>query len=213
MTVRSALAEPLEIHGHIQKDQHETRLRELLAMVGIDESYINRYPHELSGGQKQRVCIARALAVEPQLLILDEAVSALDVSVQAQILNLLFDLKERLALSYLFITHDLGVVQHFADRVYVMYLGQTQEVASTQKLFSAPSHPYTQALLAAVPRLDKHALPLAISGDVPSPHNPPTGCRFHPRCPKAFDRCKSEAPELLKDDSGQSRCFLGSAER
>lgn len=209
LTLNQALAEPLRIHDIVPRSEEEAAVCDLLERVGIDPVLRNRYPHELSGGQKQRVCIARALAVRPKLLILDEAVSALDVSVRAQILNLLSDLKRELALAYLFITHDLGVVRQFADRVYVMYLGQMVEVAGVEDLFDRPEHPYTQALLASVPRLEVGSFrrERVLLGDVPSPLNPPVGCRFHTRCPKAFDRCQ-EAPPVVSLPNRSVRCWL-----
>ena len=209
LTLNQALTEPLRIHRIVPRSAEEAAVCDLLERVGIDPVLRNRYPHELSGGQKQRVCIARALAVRPKLLILDEAVSALDVSVRAQILNLLSDLKRDLGLAYLFITHDLGVVRQFADRVYVMYLGQMVEVAGVEALFARPEHPYTQALLASVPRLEVGSFrrERVLLGDVPSPLNPPAGCRFHTRCPKAFARCQ-EAPPVVSLENRVVRCWL-----
>lgn len=213
LTLNQALTEPLRIHGIVPRSGEAAAVCDLLERVGIDPVLRNRYPHELSGGQKQRVCIARALAVQPKLLILDEAVSALDVSVRAQILNLLSDLKSALGLAYLFITHDLGVVRQFADRVYVMYLGQMVEVADVEALFRRPEHPYTQALLASVPRLEVGSFrrERVLLGDVPSPLNPPAGCRFHTRCPKVFDKCKT-APPVVALDGRLVRCWLHAPE-
>jgi oligopeptide/dipeptide ABC transporter ATP-binding protein len=209
-TVGSAVAEPLELHEALTRAERDGRVVELLTAVGIDAALRARYPHELSGGQKQRVCIARALATQPELLICDEAVSALDVSIQAQILNLLSELRERFGLSYLFITHDLRVVRQMADRVAVMYLGQIVETAPTGELFAAPQHPYTRALLAAIPSIAPRPSERApaLAGEVPSPAHPPAGCRFHPRCPSVMDRCRREAPELFELGTRASRCFL-----
>jgi oligopeptide/dipeptide ABC transporter ATP-binding protein len=191
------------------------RVQSLLAKVKLEPEHLNRYPHEFSGGQRQRLGLARALAVEPELIICDEAVSALDVSIQAQMLNLLSSLQRELGLTYLFITHDLSVVRYLSHRVSVMYLGQIVETAATDELFAEPQHPYTQALLAAVPSTDpEHRRVKAIvEGDVPSPANPPSGCRFHPRCPYVMERCKSERPALYELRSGRtSRCFLSEGE-
>lgn len=214
MTLTQALREPLRIHQIVSRQAEEEKVVDLLARVGIDPVMRNRYPHELSGGQKQRVCIARALAVQPSLLILDEAVSALDVSVQAQILNLLGDLKRDLGLAYLFITHDLGVVRQFADRVYVMYLGQVVETATAEQLFESPRHPYTRALLDAVPRLEVGSFREAqvLKGDVPSPLNPPVGCRFHTRCPEVFEDCRRSAVPLYQLGQRRTRCLLHAPE-
>jgi len=208
-TIGDAVSEAVELHAKLTPRELASRVVELLENVGIDRALETRYPHELSGGQKQRVCIARALAPGPRLLVCDEAVSALDVSIQAQILNLLSELKERLQLSYLFISHDLRVVRHLADRVAVMYLGQVVETAPASELFGAPAHPYTRALLDAVPNVTGGERPKAtLAGEVPSPANPPRGCRFHPRCPSVMDRCRREAPELYALGTRTSRCFL-----
>jgi oligopeptide/dipeptide ABC transporter ATP-binding protein len=186
------------------------RVAALMRRVGLDPDQMRRYPHEFSGGQRQRICIARALAVEPRVIVCDEAISALDVSIQAQILNLLHDLQHELGLSYLFITHDLSVVRYLADRVAVMYLGQIVEERATEALFADPKHPYTRGLLEAVPSIDP-ASPGAqarVRGDVPSPARPPAGCRFHTRCPEVFERCPLEVPAAYPVDGGSSRCFL-----
>jgi len=213
LRVRDAIAEGMETHGiGVDGPDRDARVEALLRRVGLDPSLLVRFPHELSGGQRQRVCIARALAVEPRLLICDESVSALDVSIQAQILNLLRDLQAELGLAYLFISHDLGVVRHLADRVAVMYLGQIVEEGPTEQVLGEPQHPYTRALLEAVPSVDPGARRSAhrtrLQGDVPSPAQPPAGCRFHTRCPLVFDRCRREAPALLPVADGVSRCFL-----
>ena len=200
MKIGSIIAEPIKVHG-IEPDAalRADRVRDLLAVCGLDPSFADRYPHEMSGGQRQRVGIARALALDPEFIVCDEAVSALDVSIQAQVLNLLEDLRERFGLTYLFIAHDLSVVRHLCQRVAVMYLGRIVELAESDELFDHPLHPYTQALLAAVPVPDPgieatRAFQPA-KGEVPSPINPPLGCAFHPRCPKAVERCKHVRPE------------------
>ena len=211
MRVRDAIAEGMQSFG-IGADERERtqRVAALLARVHLEPAQMWRYPHEFSGGQRQRICIARALAVEPRLLICDEATSALDVSIQAQILNLLRDLQAELGLSYLFITHDLGVVRYLADRVAVMYLGQIVEEGDTERIFEDPRHPYTRGLLAAVPSVDpsRRGVRARVRGDVPSPAHPPSGCRFHPRCDEAFERCPREQPPMFPLRDGASRCFL-----
>ncbi len=210
MTLAAAIGEPLQIHSQATRSQQEQRVIELLNQVGLAPSMRSRYPHELSGGQRQRVCIARALAVAPELLICDEATSALDVSVQAQILNLLAELKRELSLSYLFITHDLGVVRQLADRVVVMYLGKLMEAGPTEEVLTKPAHPYTRALMAAVPRVSSEPSQrrLHLSGDIPSPANPPSGCRFHTRCAFAEERCGKTEPPLEQSGKRQVRCLL-----
>ncbi|WP_341701877.1 oligopeptide/dipeptide ABC transporter ATP-binding protein [Ferrovibrio sp.] len=201
MTVGDILTEPLMLHGLAPPAMRGQRVADLLQMVGLSPQHARRYPHEFSGGQRQRIGIARALAVEPNLIVADEAVSALDVSVQAQVLNLLKNLQARLGIALIFIAHDLAVVRHIADRIAVMYLGRIVEIAQTRALFAAPRHPYTRALLSAIPvpvpgvRQQREML----AGDVPSPINPPSGCRFHTRCAFATDLCRKEGPELSGD--------------
>jgi oligopeptide transport system ATP-binding protein len=198
MRVRSIVAEGIEIHKLARGREKEERVRELLKMVGMDADALDRYPHEFSGGQRQRIGIARALAVSPRFLVLDEPVSALDVSIQAQIINLLQDLQEELRLTYLFIAHDLRVVKHISQRVAIMYLGKIVELASRDEIYSNPRHPYTRALLSAIPQIDagRRAERIAPAGEVPSALNPPTACSFHPRCPYAKDICKQVEPRL-----------------
>lgn len=210
LTIGDAVTEPLVLHRKASGSLARKRAASLLERVGIDPSFVARYPHELSGGQKQRVCIARSLAVEPELLICDEAVSALDVSIQAQILNLLGELQDDLGVAYLFITHDLSVVRHIAHEVSVMYLGQIVEHAPATVLFSDPKHPYTKALLAAVPSVDQR-MPESkqrVLGDVPSPVRPPPGCRFHTRCPERFAGCDQNVPPMYELGRRKVRCFL-----
>jgi oligopeptide/dipeptide ABC transporter ATP-binding protein len=200
MTIGSIVSEPLKIHQIAKGRDLQDRVDGLFKRVGLRPEHQSRYPHEFSGGQRQRVGIARALALNPKFIVCDEAVSALDVSIQAQILNLLRDLQQEFHLSYLFITHDLNVVQYLADRIAVMYLGKLAEVASAKDLFNDPKHPYTQALLSANPVPDPMAPPkrIILAGDVPSPLNPPDGCRFHTRCPHVMDVCKTVEPKLTQ---------------
>lgn len=198
MTVGAAIAEPLKVHKVCPKKEIADRVAKLLEEVGLRPEHAGRYPHQFSGGQRQRIGIARALALRPSLVVADEPVSALDVSIQAQVLNLLMDLKQRLGLTYIFVAHDLAVVRHMADRIAVMYLGGIVEIAPTDQFEAPPMHPYTEALLASAPVPDparrKQTPPL--SGDLPSPLNPPPGCRFHTRCPEAADICREQRPEL-----------------
>ncbi|SEN56969.1 ABC transporter ATP-binding protein [Lihuaxuella thermophila] len=199
MTVGEIIEEPLRVHGIYSPAERKVKVKELMETVGLNQSYIDRYPHEFSGGQRQRIGIARALSLQPKLIVADEPVSALDVSIQSQVVNLMEDLQEQFGLTYIFIAHDLSVVKHISDRVGVMYLGRMVEVGPKQKLYEQPAHPYTEALLSAVPIPNPKARRerIVLKGDVPSPANPPQGCAFHPRCPKAFDRCKAERPELI----------------
>jgi peptide/nickel transport system ATP-binding protein len=210
LTVTQCVAEPMTARGW-SAERRQERVADLLDLVDLSSTYADRYPHELSGGQAQRVAIARAVALDPQLLVLDEPVSALDVSVQAKILNLLMELQRELGLTYLFIAHDLNVVEHIADRVAVMYLGELMEVAPTARLFEHPTHPYTYTLLSAIPSLDADAPALddrvIPEGDVPSPVDPPSGCSFHPRCPVAEDDCATTDPPFERVGDARSKCL------
>ncbi|MDX5474675.1 MAG: dipeptide ABC transporter ATP-binding protein [Bacillaceae bacterium] len=211
-TVYQILDEALEIQNVVPRSERRKTIRDLLETVGIGAHQIDRYPHEFSGGQRQRIGIARALSVNPKLIICDEAVSALDVSIQAQVLNLLKELQRKFNLTYLFISHDLGVVRHISDRIIVMYLGKIVEIGDKKSLFENPQHPYTKALLSAIPSTNimEKKERIILKGDVPSPIDPPAGCRFHTRCPYAHDRCKTEEPKLhnIPGENHQAACHL-----
>ena len=208
MTIRGIVEEGLIVHGLGNRQERLEKVKQTLVQVGLDPSYINRYPHEFSGGQRQRVSIARALAIDPRFIVLDEPISALDVSIQSQIVNLLVDLKQQHGLTYLFISHDLSVVEYISDRVAVMYLGEIVELAASRELYRHPLHPYTLALLSSVPTLEptKKKVRIVLPGDVPSPLNPPPGCRFHPRCPLAMDVCRTQQPRELALAGHAVRC-------
>ncbi len=210
MTVRDIVGEPLVIHSIGNKEDRRARVAELLTKVGLDPDYMNRYPHEFSGGQRQRIGIARALALNPKLIVADEPVSALDVSVQAQIVNLLQDLQKEFGLTYLFISHGLAVVEHISTRVAVMYLGRIVEVASAAELYANPQHPYTQALLSAIPIPDptRRRERIVLHGDVPTPINPPSGCRFRTRCPQAIPECAQIDPDLREIAPGHTAACI-----
>jgi len=203
-SVAHIVGEPLYVHGMTNRHEREARVLELLEVVGLKREHMRRYPHQFSGGQRQRIGVARALALNPKLIICDEAVSALDVSIRGQVINLLQDLQEEFGLTYLFISHDLSVVEHISDRVVVMYLGKLVELADSETLYKIPLHPYTQALLSAAPVPDpkRKKNRIVLSGDVPSPINPPSGCRFHTRCPIGVEICQKEIPSLREIEGG-----------
>ncbi|QGZ36876.1 ABC transporter ATP-binding protein [Stappia indica] len=210
MRVRDIVGEAPRVHGLVSSGEVADYVDRMLLRVGLDPSYKSRYPHQFSGGQRQRIGIARALAVQPDFLVCDESIAALDVSIQAQVLNLFMDLREDLDLTYLFISHDLGVVEHLADRVVIMYLGRVVESAPAAELFADPNHPYARALLEEVPRIDtRKRVFQPVKGEIPSPLSPPSGCHFHPRCPHAKPRCREEAPALREIAPGRvSACHL-----
>jgi peptide/nickel transport system ATP-binding protein len=210
MRIADIVGEAPVVHGIVARRARDSYVAELLQRVGMEAASLRRFPHQFSGGQRSRIGIARALAVRPRLLVCDEAVAALDVSIQAQVLNLFIRLREELALTYLFISHDLGVIRHVADRVAVMYLGRIVETGPTAELYAKPNHPYTAALIAEVPRVDaRHRTYVPIKGEIPSPLDPPPGCHFHPRCPYAFARCREEPPALREVAPGRmSACHL-----
>jgi peptide/nickel transport system ATP-binding protein len=210
MRVEDIIGEAPVLHGIVKASEKGDYVRDVMRRVGLDPEYARRYPHQFSGGQRQRIGIARALAVKPDFLVCDEAIAALDVSIQAQVINLFMDLREDLGLTYLFISHDLSVVEHISDRVVIMYLGRVVETAPTDALFDAPNHPYTQALLNEVPRLEIRGIDYQpVSGEIPSPLDPPPGCHFHPRCPQASARCRAEVPVLREIVPGRmSACHL-----
>ena len=213
MTVGEIIREPMDIHGiYDTKEEREKRVRELLEIVGLKPDHIRRYPHEFSGGQRQRIGIARTLALNPKFIVCDEPISALDVSIQAQVINLLEEIQEKMGISYLFIAHDLSMVKHISDRIGVMYLGNMVEVGNSDDVYHHPLHPYTQALLSSVPIPDPKAAGLkkriVLEGELPSPIDPPSGCVFRTRCPKATERCTQEKPKLRSVDGRQVACFL-----
>jgi peptide/nickel transport system ATP-binding protein len=210
MRILDIVGEAPVVHGLVEARQREAYVADMLQRVGMDAGLMRRFPHQFSGGQRSRIGIARALAVKPRFLVCDEAVAALDVSIQAQVLNLFIRLREELGLTYLFISHDLGVVRHVSDRVVVMYLGRVVESGPTAELYAVPNHPYTEALIGEVPRLDgQRRRYIPVKGEIPSPLSPPPGCHFHPRCPRAFDRCRSEPPRLREVAPGRiSACHL-----
>ncbi len=213
MTVGQIIRQPMDIHNVGTQEERTKRVLDLIELVGLRKGHVNRYPHEFSGGQRQRICIARSIALNPELIICDEPVSALDVSIQAQILNLLKDLQDKLKLTYVFISHDLSVIEHVCDRIAVMYLGKIVEVGTRDELFQNPQHPYTQALIGAIPRVGqgKKKMKKSLSGEVPSPINPPPGCSFHPRCQYKMDICSQKTPKLEGAGTHQKACWLEKA--
>ncbi|MCC7274757.1 MAG: ABC transporter ATP-binding protein [Alphaproteobacteria bacterium] len=210
LRVSEIIGEAPRVHGIVKRSETDAYVDDMMRRVGLDPSYRRRYPHQFSGGQRQRIGIARALAVKPEFIVCDEAVAALDVSIQAQVLNLFMRLREEFGLTYLFISHDLGVVEHLSDRVVIMYLGRVVESCTTEELFLRPNHPYTRALLSEVPRIEaRHKQFEPVKGEIPSPLDPPPGCHFHPRCPHAMPRCRVEAPALREIAAGHhSACHL-----
>jgi oligopeptide/dipeptide ABC transporter ATP-binding protein len=206
MTVGNIVGEPLEVHNVASGKERQNRVQELLALVGLNPYFVNRYPHEFSGGQRQRIGVARALALNPSFIVCDEPISALDVSIQAQVVNLLEDLQKDLGLTYLFIAHDLSMVRHISDRIAVMYLGKIVELTDRDTLYANPQHPYTEALLSAVPipdpEVEEKRQRIILQGDVPSPANPPVGCNFNTRCPKAMQICMEQEPEFKETEPG-----------
>ncbi len=210
MTVGQIVEQPFKIHGLLGPQERQLRVKQLLEMVGLKASHVNRYPHEFSGGQRQRISIARAVALEPKLIICDEPVSALDVSIQAQVLNLLKDLQDRLKLTYIFISHDLSVIEHVCDRIAVMYLGRIVELTTREELFSNPLHPYTQALMSSIPTIGmgKKKMTKILSGEIPSPINPPTGCTFHPRCTYKIKECSETLPKFTGTEQHIKACHI-----
>lgn len=206
--VGKVIGEPLEVHQIGTKQSRLEKVRELLDIVGLPQNAIDRHPHEFSGGQRQRIAIARALALDPKLIVADEAVSALDVSIQSQIINLIAKLQKQLNISIMFISHDLSVIRHVSDRIAIMYLGRIVETGETEAVMQHPQHPYTQSLLSAIPRVGEKRARTVLAGEVPDPANPPSGCAFHTRCPKAMDICRQTRPELTPHEQGVVACHL-----